>query len=220
MKNLLKGIVIFAGILAVGILWFTISRPVVVLPRIRPAPGYSLQSSHGQTFTSEDRRGKLTLYTFAYTHCTTDCLTIYNNLQEIDAALSQKPEQKPPLDFITLTIDPQRDTPEQMAEFSTPFKPHSVGWSWLSGNPAIIQNIVTNGFELMVSPLPEGRFVFSPRYVLVDGEGIIRTELEGPEFTPERFLEYLEILNTEIAQSQGSSRLAYEAAHFFACYPH
>ena len=72
----------------------------------------------------------------------------------------------------------------------------------------------------MVSPLPEGRFVFSPRYVLVDGEGIIRAELEGPEFTPERFLEYLAILNTEISQSQGSSKLAYEAAHFFACYPH
>lgn len=220
MKNLLTGIVIFAVILAAGILWFTISRPVVVLPRIRLAPGYSLQSDQNRTFTSEDRRGKLTLYTFAYTSCSSDCLSIYKNLQAVDSALELKPGQNPPLDFITLTIDPIIDTPQHLDGFSLPFQPDSVTWTWLSGNPVIIQNIVANGFELMVSPLPEGRFVFSPRYVLVDGEGIIRTELEGPEFTSERFLEYLEILNTEIAQSQGSSRLAYEAAHFFACYPH
>jgi protein SCO1/2 len=220
MKNLLLGIVVFAFILAAGIMWFTIARPIVVLPRIRLAPGYSLKTGQNRTITSEDRRGKLTLYSFAYTRCRTDCQSIYNNLQAIDSALAEKPKQNPPLDFITLTIDPDWDTPQRLADFSLPFQLHAVTWSWISGNPDIIQHIAKDGFEIFYSLLPEGKIVFSPRYVLVDGEGIIRTELEGPEFTPDRFLEYMAILMKEISQEQGSSRLAYEAAHFFACYPH
>jgi protein SCO1/2 len=220
MKDFLRGIIVFATILAAGILWFTIARPVVVLPRIRLAPGYSLRTGLNQIITSEDRRGKLTLYSFAYTRCTSDCQYIYSNLQAIDTTLSSKPEQVPPLDFITITIDPDWDTQDRLAEFPLPFQPKAVNWDWLTGNPALVQNITATGFELMYSPLSEGRFVFSQYYVLVDGEGIIRSEFEGPEFTPERFLDYLDILNKEISQSQGSSKLAYEAAHFFACYPH
>lgn len=220
MKNFLLGIVIFTGVIALGILWFTIARPVVVLPRIRLAPGYSLQAASRQTITSEDRRGKLTLYSFAYTRCVADCQSIYNNLQAVDSALALKPKQDPPLDFITLTIDPEWDTPQRITDFPLPFQPQAVTWSWVSGSPNIIQNIIAGGFELLYSPLPEGKFVFSPRYVLVDGEGIIRTELEGEEFSPTRFLDYLDVLNREITQTGGSSHLAYEAAHFFACYPH
>jgi protein SCO1/2 len=220
MKNFLRGIIVFTAILAAGILWFTIARPVVVLPRIRLAPGYSLRTGMNQVITSEDRRGKLTLYSFAYTRCAADCQYIYNNLRVIDSALAAKPQQNPRLDFITITIDPDWDTQQRLSEFPLPFQPRSVTWNWLTGSTSLVQVITAKGFDLLYSPLADGRFVYSQRYVLVDGEGIIRSELEGPEFTPERFVEYLEILNKEIAQSTGSSKLAYEAAHFFACYPH
>jgi protein SCO1/2 len=220
MKYFLRGIIVFTTILAAGILWFTIARPIVVLPRIRLAPGYSLQSGSSQTITSEDRRGRLTLYTFAYTRCGNDCRYIFENLQAIDAELALGPQQVPPLDFVTLTIDPAWDTAQRLTAFDLPFQPKAVKWSWLTGNPAFVQTIAATGFELLFSPVQDGKFVFSQRYVLVDGEGIIRAELEGPEFTPKRFFEYLDILDKEISQSQGSSKLAYEAAHFFACYPH
>jgi cytochrome oxidase Cu insertion factor (SCO1/SenC/PrrC family) len=220
MKNFLLGIVFFTAILAAGIMWFTIARPVVVLPRVKLAPGYYLLSGQKKSITSEDRRGKITLYSFAYTRCTSDCQTIYNNLKVIDSKLSSRQILNPPLDFITLTIDPEWDTPNRLADFPLPFQPHSVKWSWVTGTPNLVRTIAANGFEILFSPLPEGKVVFSPRYVLVDGEGIIRAELEGNEFTPDRFLSYLDILYKEISESQGASHLAYEAAHFFACYPH
>jgi len=45
------------GLLAVGIVWFATARPVVVLPRMRTAPGYLFSRADGGTLTSEDERG-------------------------------------------------------------------------------------------------------------------------------------------------------------------
>lgn len=209
-----------AGVLVAAVLWFTTARPVVVLPRIRLAPGYTLQNAAGSSVTSEDQRGKLTLYSFAYTRCTQDCAAIYTSLEEIDRLLAQRGPLNPPLRFITLTVDPGYDTPQQLGQFRPAFQPAAVEWLWLTGSEKWIKTIVGGNFNVLYQPQEDGSVFFAPQYVLVDGNGIVRAVYEGAELKPAAFVDQLDLLYTEIEQSSGAARLAYEAAHFFACYPH
>jgi len=215
-----KAAAIAAGLVVVAILWFVVARPVLVLPRISLAPGYSLVDGSGQTVTSEDGRGILTVYTFAYSRCGQDCDGIYRTLEAIDSRLAEQPPRTPALRFVTITIDPANDTQQQLAGFSPPFTPRAVEWKWLTGPEKILKNVSGGAFGVLYQPREDGTIFFAPRYVLVDGEGIVRAVYDTPELDTDRFVEQLDLVYEEIAQAQGSARLAYEAAHFFACYPH
>jgi protein SCO1/2 len=209
-----------AGLIAAGVLWFTLARPIVVLPRQRLAPGYGLQDAAGKLVTSEDARGLLTLYSFAYTRCEAKCAPIYASLQGLDGLLAQRDPISPRLRFITLSLDPAHDTPEQLAQFNAPFKPKTVEWLWLTGTKERMRSVIGEGFEMFFRAEADGSVTFAPRFILVDGFGVVRGVYEGAEQDPKRLLYELDLLLKEIAQSSGNARLAYEAAHFFACYPH
>ncbi len=212
--------VYITGALLVGaVLFFTIARPVVVLPRIRLAPGYVLQDQTAANISSEDARGKLTLYSFAYTGCKTDCAAIYDSLQAIDAAVAAQPPRSPALRFVTLTIDPQHDTPQTLQNFERPFTPAAVEWIWLTGSETWMRSVTGGAFEVLYQPQDDGSVFFAPRYILVDGVGVVRAIYDGAALDAGTFMQHLALLYKEIEQSGGASRLAYEAAHFFACYP-
>lgn len=207
-------------VLVIGVLWFTTARPVLVLPRQSLAPGYGLQKADGSLFTSEDGRGVVTLYSFAYTGCGERCAEIYGKLQALDAALSQNQPLDPPLRFVTLSINPEQDTPETLASFKPPFTSAAVEWIWLTGEPERMKLVTGGGFEVLYQPRPDGTVFFDPVFILVDGNGIIRGKYEVNRFSVESLTTYIDLLYQEIEQSSGAARLAYEAAHFFACYPH
>lgn len=214
---------ILAGLgaaLVIGVLWFTTARPVLVLPRLSLAPGYGLTTASGDLFTSEDGRGVVTLYSFAYTGCGERCSLIYDKLQAVDAALADYPALDPPLRFVTLTLDPEHDTPETLAGFELPFEPQAVEWVWLTGDPARMKLVTGGGFEILYQPQEDGSIFFDPQMALVDGNGILRGQYEMSRFSAESLVAYIDYLYQEIEQSSGAAKLAYEAAHFFACYPH
>lgn len=218
--RLIKFVLIPGGVLVALVLWFTIARPVVVLPRMQLAPGYGLQDARGQLVTSEDQRGVLVLYSFAYSRCQATCSKLYKTLQTVDEELAKTPDRKPPFRFITLTVDPTRDTPQQLAQFKLPFEPKAVPWTWLSGTEQRMKDVVGGGFELYYQPQADGSVAFAPAFVLVDGFGVVRAEYDAYEISSRLLLEHIELLYKEIEQSSGLGSLAYEAAHFFACYPH
>lgn len=207
------------ALLIIAVLWFTTARPVLVLPRLRLSPGYALTRADGARVTSEDQRGKLTLYSFAYSGCAERCTAVYATLKELDAALVERGALNPPLRFLTISID-ANDTPQSLAQFPMPFQPQAVEWWWLTGEETALRMVIGSGFEVLAQPDADGSFVFAPRFVLVDGAGIIRGEYDAAVTSPQQIIDYLDILYAEIEKSTGASRLAYEAAHFFACYPH
>jgi protein SCO1/2 len=60
---------------------------------------------------------------------------------------------------------------------------------------------------------------FEPRYVLVDGLGMIRAYYFTAQPNAEILLRDINFLLAEATNSTGSKKLAYEAAHLFLCYP-
>ena len=128
-----------AALLAGGggaVLW-TVSRS----PDAPLASGFSvggpftLTASNGSTVTDQTYRGKWLLIYFGYTYCPDACPTSLNEISQAMAKLGAKADQIQPL-FIT--IDPERDTPETMANYVRAFDPRIVG---LTGTPAQIAQV-------------------------------------------------------------------------------
>ena len=110
-------------IAAVGIVFgFVIERPhtfrgSVIDPAV-PAPEFSLLSSQGGEYRLETKTGKFVLIFFGYTFCPDVCPTTLYEMKEIKAKLKEKAEN---IEFVFITVDPQRDTQEQLSRYLASF---------------------------------------------------------------------------------------------------
>ena len=107
-----------------GFLWLTGSTggPAIGGP-------FTLESSSGKTVTDRDFRGKYMLVYFGYTYCPDVCPTTLN---AVAAALDKLGPKAKDLRPIFITVDPQRDTPAVMKQYTAAFSPDLIG---LTGTP-------------------------------------------------------------------------------------
>ena len=216
------------GFIIIFSLSFSIFKPIKVLPRVSLAPGYALQNQDNESRTSEHYRGKLTLYTFTYTNCDDDCPDVTSQMQEMRTRLDEAASDIVDYALVTVTLDPERDTPEALRLFAAPYLDageNSVSWDFITGDPLRMKYMTGGGFGLFYEPVPgpnsadDYEINFYPRFVLVDGWGIIRAEYRTANLNYDEVLEDIRYLTDEIQNSQGAAKYAYEAAHLFRCYP-
>lgn len=213
---------------------FTITKPILVLPRAQLAPGFILTDHTGQTITSEDLRGRLTLVNFTYTHCAAPaCPQTTDAMADLWPRLDEAELGDLPLTFLTISFDAERDTPEQLAAFAANYPPAShdltAPRNWLfasNASPTLTKSIVGNGYRLWYeldassrTPAGDYAFDFRTRYFLVDGWGVVRATYTTPALDVDLVLRDLNLIATEVQNSTGAATLAYEAAHLFRCYP-
>ncbi|MEJ8574101.1 SCO family protein [Microbaculum marinum] len=87
----------------------------------------------GETVTEADFLGKPSVYFFGFTHCPDVCPT---TLYEMSTYLGELGEDADKLNVAFVTVDPQRDTPQVMSDYISPFDPRIVG---LSGSPEQVE---------------------------------------------------------------------------------
>ena len=93
---------------------------------------FSLVGADGKTVTDRDFRGRYMLVFFGFTHCPDICPA---ELQVIAQALDRLGDKAKKVVPIFITLDPERDTPQAMAEYVKSFGPNFVG---LTGSPEAI----------------------------------------------------------------------------------
>lgn len=221
---------IFPITLVAAVLAFNIFQPIKVLPRISLAPGFSFTNQMGQRLTSEDYRGKVTLYSFTYTHCGVKCEEIASQMQALRERLNNETDLND-LSFalVTISLDPERDTQAMLHEYANRFQAsqdNKITWDFVTGDPLRTKYVVGGGFGLYYEKetLTEGneadyRINSEPRFVLVDGWGIIRAVYRTDALDVERVIRDMGFIAGEVRHSQGIARIAYEGAHLFQCYP-
>jgi protein SCO1/2 len=99
-------------------------------PQAHAVGAFELEDLNGRPFTQQDLAGTPTLVFFGFTHCPDVCPTTLVKLAQIRqrAALAQ-------LRVLFVTVDPQRDTPQALAQYVHAFDPQFEG---LTGEPAAI----------------------------------------------------------------------------------
>lgn len=93
---------------------------------------FTLVDQHGKTVTDRDFRGRHMLVFFGFTHCPDICPA---ELQVISASLDDLGPEAEKVVPIFITLDPERDTPEIMADYVKNFGSRFVG---LTGSPEAI----------------------------------------------------------------------------------
>ena len=206
------------AVVILGVVAFATFQPIKVLPRIRLAPGFLLTDQAGQRLTNEDLRGKIALYNFSYAHCGAQCEPLNATLRSVQEQLAQAAGEGVPVELVTISFDPERDTPEALQAYARAAGADPSRWRFATGDPARTKNIIGGGFEAYYEPDNKGGFKFSPAFALVDGWGIIRAEYRNEVPTPERVLKHIEVIQEEVRNSKGVAKMGYEAAHLFLCY--
>jgi protein SCO1/2 len=220
-RALLYGFYGLIAILVLGAIAFKVFQPVQVVPRIRVAPGFSLVDQDGQRLTNEDLRGRFVLYNFHHTRCPEPCANLDRTMTEIQSRLAEAELGDIPITFVTISFDPQHDTPQVLKTYAESLDVDPAVWKFATTtDETLLKHIIGGGFEAYYQQKENGSFNFDPKFVLVDGWGIIRGEYRYQTLTPDtdRILRHMRVLAEEVRNSQGSATLAYEAAHFFLCY--
>jgi protein SCO1/2 len=110
-------------------------RSATVLDVPRPVPEYHLLDEHGAPATRADLDGRWTVLFFGFTHCPDVCpMTLQVLARTLRSLEDLEPPQRPTVRFVS--VDPQRDTPERLAQYLAYFDADLHG---LTGDAAEIE---------------------------------------------------------------------------------
>lgn len=127
-KGLWIGAVLAALILAgaVAFVGLSMRREGGLQPIAGIGGAFSLVDHRGKQVTERDYLGKPTLVFFGFTFCPDVCPT---TLLEITNRLKELGREADRLNVVFITVDPERDTPEQLALYLSSFDPRITGLS-------------------------------------------------------------------------------------------
>ena len=152
------------------------------LPKIAPAPEFSLTSQDGGRVTLADFRGKVVAVTFIYTLCTTTCPVLTPMMSFVQDQLG--PNFGTKIAFVSITVDPERDTPQVLKEYAQAFDANLAGWAFLTGTPDAIRD-VTRRYGVFASKTANGDVDHTFLTSIVDPRGILRVQYVGVRFDPD-----------------------------------
>ena len=200
---------------------FAVFEPIQVLPRLRLAPGYSMDDQNGEAFTSETVRGAVTLYTFASADCEETCDELAETMATVrDTAADEVDLGEVDLQLVTIVLDAS-PTPGNLSEAARRFGADGDEWTVVGGDQGDLRNVVANGFGRYFETEADGSVRFDAGFVLVDGAGVVRGDYRYQTLADDadKLVRHIDILASELRHSSGSAAVAYEAAHLFLCYP-
>ena len=209
------------AVILVAVLSFAVFEPIQVLPRIRLAPGFAMTTQSGASFTSEDARGSVTLYTFTHGDCGEECAATNATMAEIaDRARGEIDLSAIDLNLVTVSFDEEADR-SRLDQLAAESGADGELWQWAALESDAVPTVIGAGFRVWVDPLEDGGFEFDQTLVLVDGWGVIRGEYQYATLASDadRIIRHIGVLEEEIRNSHGVASFAYEAAHVFLCYP-
>jgi protein SCO1/2 len=166
------------------------------LADINPAPRTALTDSAGKPFDLASLKGKVVLVSFVYTTCTGVCPGTTQAMVRLKHALEEAKLWGTSVAFVSVTLDPRRDTPDVLGRYAKLFRADDVAWHFLTGAPAVVQSVITD-WGMWVKTLPSGALDHPSRIFLLDARGHER-EIYSLEFlTPQAVVQDVRSLLNE-----------------------
>lgn len=129
-------------------------------------PEFKFTSHLGKPLTLADMRGKVWVANFFFTDCKKICPMMTAELSRL-----QEEYGKAGLKIVSISVNPEADTPEKMAAHAKDIGADSSVWLFLTGEKQQVIDFSVNGFHLPADQNPDSH---SQRFALVDTEGKIR----------------------------------------------
>lgn len=148
-----------------------------------PVGAFSLTERSGKTVTADDLKGKVWVASFVFTRCTGPCPAVTATVARLHAELPAA--EYPDLRFVTFTVDPARDRPDDLKKYAEHFRADPDRWLFLTGDEKAIHGLMKDRFKLAVGRKegpdvkPGDEFDHSTRLAVVDKAGVIRGIYDG-----------------------------------------
>lgn len=101
-----------------------------------PAPDFTLVDQRGEPFRFSSLRGKVVALYFGYTFCPDACPGTLLNFRQARQLLGSQADR---VQFVFVSVDPERDSPERIREYLSNFDPSFLG---LTGKPAEVTPVL------------------------------------------------------------------------------
>jgi protein SCO1/2 len=155
-----------------------------------PAPGFALVDHESKPATLERYRGKAVALTFIYTRCPLPdyCPLMTSNFAAVRRELSRDPKAAARIQLLSITIDPEFDTPEVLARYAREFATDETGrvpenWAFLTGPPDQVRE-AAHAYGLVFETV-SGTIDHSLRTAVIAPDGRLVKVYRGNEWQPE-----------------------------------
>ncbi|UTN05969.1 SCO family protein [Flavobacterium bizetiae] len=148
------------------------SKSDAKLIKIGPAPKFELTNQDNVKVSNETYKGKVYVLEFFFTTCPSICPKMNLSMLEIEKTFFGNPN----FGIVSITIDPNHDTPQVLKEHAKLLGVKSSNWNFLTGDKATIMDLSNKGFNLYAGENEKvsGGFEHSGLFALIDKDGNIR----------------------------------------------
>ena len=126
-----------------------------------------MTDSRGRTFHSSELAGKVWAVDFIYTNCPGPCPLMTSKMHTVEKKVKGERDVK----LLSISVDPQRDTPPVLDAFAHHFGGPTDQWVFLTGTPETVHQLAYTTFH--VGDVL-GKMEHSTKFMLVDKRGAIR----------------------------------------------
>lgn len=140
----------------------------------------------GQSISlNKDLKGKILVVDFFFSHCPIVCPKLTKNMKLLLRAFRKDPKREEQLDnqiqFISLTVDPERDSFQQLRKFADQYGVDHDHWYMLTGDKKKIYDFARYELKLTVGEGDGGAedFIHTEKITILDGDRFIRGYYAG-----------------------------------------
>jgi protein SCO1/2 len=150
-----------------------------------PAPDFLLTDQDGQAFVLSHLRGKVILMDFIFTQCPGPCPMLSTKFSHLQRRLGKRLGKEVML--VSVSIDPQRDTPSALQVYARRYKADLSGWKFLTGTTRAILTVATQyGAEYLGGS--EGVRDHRLLTCVINQEGTVVKEFSGVNHTVDELM--------------------------------
>lgn len=137
---------------------------------------FALTDQRGNPFEFEKLKGKVVVVGFGYTTCPDVCPLITAAMRSVQDGLA--PAEKSTVYFLTITTDPEIDSPQVLAAYAKRYAVDLNNWSFLTGKEGELRG-VWQSFGVKVQRKARGLVDHTALTVLVDQSGVMKFAYHG-----------------------------------------
>ncbi len=155
------------SLLPVAFLLFACTDPAAKLPNYGTVPPFTMTDSQGHSFDKSALLGKVWVVDFIYTNCPAECPMMTSRMHKV----AQQMKGQSDVGLLSISVDPQRDSPPVLNEFAHRFGGPTNQWHFLTGTPGTVHLLAYNTFH--VGDVI-GKIEHSTKFIVLDKRANIR----------------------------------------------
>jgi protein SCO1/2 len=148
-----------------------------------PFPDFVLEDAGGRRVDRRDFLGKVMVLNFIYTKCPDECPLHSELIAEIQAGVNRTP-MKDLVAFVSITTDPENDTPEVLTAYGPVHGLDGANWVFLTSKEPGATRKLAAGLRQKFTARDGGIFQHATVTYLIDAKGRLRARYFGLKFDP------------------------------------